>query len=125
MCGLLLTPTRMPNYPVLDQAFRLLPWSLVEHRGYVLGQYGAIKGTMGEEAAAEYLATYRKKEAEADAAYEVQRANLRNSSVATGTAPQELPDLVKIPWDPTIPEVQPPVAPEVVEPVAPVAPEVK
>ncbi len=92
----------MPNLTLLDDAKRLLPWLLVEHRGFVLGEYGRIKGTMGQDAADEYIAGYKKKEVEADAAYEDQRAKLRLSATAAGMPPQELPDLVKIVWDPSI-----------------------
>ncbi len=90
----------MPDFHRLDQKFRLTPWSLKEHAGYVAGTYGSL---LGQDAmkAAEYVEGYKKAEAAFDSAYELQRQLLRNSMHNEGEKPQELLDPVKMEWDPT------------------------
>lgn len=89
----------MPNFLKLDKAFRLSPWNIQTHADYVAGQYGAMMAQSPEKAKA-YLAAYRKKEEEFDAAYEEQCAAVKRSQTMLGQAPQELLPLVKIDWNP-------------------------
>lgn len=86
------------DFSNLDKRYGLTPWSLAEHAAYVTGQYGKV---FTEPAVAEaYIQAYEKKEAEFDIAYELQRTLLRQASVVAGGKPQELPDQVKIDWNP-------------------------
>lgn len=96
----------MPNLENLDRQFRLQPWGLPEHDGYVTAHYGSLLST--PEAAEAYVQEYEKREKAADEAYELQRTLLRAGCVKVGDAPQELPDLVKLDWNPRkkFPQVQ-------------------
>lgn len=91
----------MPNFKKLDDQYRLTPWNDAQHAAYVAGQYGAMLG-QGKTAKAEiYVKTYRQKEIVWDATYEKQKEYFEIAPVQLGTEPQELPELVKIDWDPT------------------------
>ena len=87
----------MADMKELDRQFRLLPWLLPEHRGYVAGQYGSLLFT--PEKAEEYIKEYEKKEKAADAAHGVQKTLLESAPVREGESPQVLPPPEKIDWD--------------------------
>ncbi len=89
----------MPNWILLDQTFRLTPWSLQEHADYVLGQYGKLI-TQDATKAQEYVDGYVKAEADFDQAYANQGEFLKRSCEEQGKPVQTLPDIVKIVWDP-------------------------
>lgn len=88
----------MADFATRDLQFRLLPWLDQNDCNYVAGQYGAR--LCDKAKAEEYLAEYEKREKLADEAYEQQRVLLRQGSISHGGEPQELPDQVKIDWNP-------------------------
>lgn len=89
----------MDRFSKLDTQRRLTPWNDKEHAAYVSGKYGSLLAS-DKGAAEAYAQEYEMKEVQADAAYEGQRTALRTAPVSEGEKPQELPDQVKIEWNP-------------------------
>ena len=83
----------------LDAQHRLTPWLYPDHQAYVIGAYAGML-VNDPKAASKYLATYKRKEDEDRASYDLQKENIEKMQRNMGVEVSEFPAREYLKWDP-------------------------